>query len=120
MSYLYPRQETLQRTFSSCFALSQPRNGAKPAATKYQARPELYGAYSVVDEAGKKAQKLSQEAAKEFEKVSAKAQAKTGKIELYSREYYAACTFGGILACVSPSPSAPSCHRLTRGEGTRD
>lgn len=44
---------------------------------------------------------LSDEAVKEYEKASAKAQEKAGKIELYSAKYYAACTFGGLLACVS-------------------
>lgn len=48
-----------------------------------------------------KAQELSAEAAKEYEKASKKAQAKAGSIELYSGKYYAACTVGGILACVS-------------------
>jgi solute carrier family 25 (mitochondrial phosphate transporter), member 3 len=38
---------------------------------------------------------------KEFEKASSKVQAKTGGIELYSAKYYASCTLGGILACVS-------------------
>jgi solute carrier family 25 (mitochondrial phosphate transporter), member 3 len=38
---------------------------------------------------------------KEFSKASNAAQAKAGKIELYSAKYYAACTFGGIMACVS-------------------
>ncbi|KAG7138006.1 Mitochondrial phosphate carrier protein 3 like [Verticillium longisporum] len=59
----------------------------------------LYGAYSTVDDVKGKAQKLSSEAAKEFEKASAAAQAKAGRIELYSGRYYAACTFGGLMAC---------------------
>jgi solute carrier family 25 phosphate transporter 3 len=63
----------------------------------------------VVDDAKDKANALSAEAAKEFEKASAKAQAKTGHIELYSAQYYAACTFGGLLACVSRC----SCSCLT-------
>jgi solute carrier family 25 (mitochondrial phosphate transporter), member 3 len=67
----------------------------------YQGQPELYSAFSVVDDTKDKAKKLSDEAAKEFEKASAKVQAKTGKMELYSPGYYAACTFGGLLACVS-------------------
>lgn len=71
--------------------------------TPLQARPELYSAYSVVDDAKGKAQKLSVEATKEFEKASAKAQAKAGHIELYSGKYYAACTIGGLMACVSSS-----------------
>ena len=69
--------------------------------SRYQARPEVYGAFSVVDDTKEKAQKLSAEAAKEFEKASATAQAKTGNIEMYTPKYYAACTFGGLLACVS-------------------
>jgi solute carrier family 25 (mitochondrial phosphate transporter), member 3 len=97
MSHLYPRQETLQSVFSNPILSSRSRGGASP----YQARSELYGAWSVVDDAKNKAQKLSAEAAKEFEKASAKAQSKTGKIELYSGKYYAACTVGGLMACVS-------------------
>lgn len=55
----------------------------------------------MIDDAKKKANALSAEATKEFDKASAAAQAKTGGIELYSANYYAACTFGGLLACVS-------------------
>lgn len=54
----------------------------------------------MVEDAKDKASKLSAEATKEFEKASSAAQAKTGKIELYSGKFYAACTFGGLLACV--------------------
>ncbi|XP_044714900.1 mitochondrial carrier protein [Hirsutella rhossiliensis] len=71
--------------------------GARP--TPYQARPELYGAFSAVDDAKGKANKLGNEAAREFEKASAAAQAKTGKMELYSGKFYAACTVGGLMAC---------------------
>jgi solute carrier family 25 phosphate transporter 3 len=52
-----------------------------------------------VDDAKDKAAKLSNAAVKELEKASSAAQAKTGKIELYSLQYYATCTFGGLLAC---------------------
>ncbi len=93
MSYLYPRQDALQRSFAHPLSFRQ--------RTPYEGRPELYSAYSVVDDAKNKAQKLSAEATKEFEKAAAAAQAKTGSIELYSAKYYAACTFGGTLACVS-------------------
>jgi len=47
-----------------------------------------------------KAQAFSAEAQKELQKASAAAQAKTGDIEIYSAKYYAACTFGGLIACV--------------------
>ena len=81
-----------------------PRYG-KP--TPYQARPELYGAFSVVDDTKDKAKQLSAEAQKEFDKAVAKAKPATGKMELYSGSYYAACTFGGLLACVSSIPKYP-------------
>ena len=104
MSYLYPRQDALQKTFASPAALGQSQHGVKARSTPYQARPELYGAWSVVDDAKSKANKLGAEATKEFEKASAAAQSKAGKIELYSGKYYAACTFGGLMACVCPLP----------------
>lgn len=97
MSHLFPRPETLQGSIYTPMAVKRP--SSKP--TPYQARPELFGAFSVVEDAKDKAQKLSAEATKEFEKASAAAQSKTGKIELYSGRYYAACTFGGLMACVS-------------------
>ncbi|EON97947.1 putative mitochondrial phosphate carrier protein 2 protein [Phaeoacremonium minimum UCRPA7] len=99
MSYLYPRQDALQKTFASPAALGQSQHGVKARSTPYQARPELYGAWSVVDDAKSKTNKLGAEATKEFEKASAAAQSKAGKIELYSGKYYAACTFGGLMAC---------------------
>lgn len=95
MSHLYPRYEVLQKTFPS-----QSRDGASPQpskATPYQARMDLYSAYSTIED---KAKKLSAEATAEFNKATS--HPKTAQIELYSGKYYAACTFGGILACVSP------------------
>ena len=97
MAPLIPSMETLQGTIYTPMAMRTRQTGP----TRYQARPELYGAFSVVDDTKEKAQKLSAEAAKEFEKASATAQAKTGNIEMYTPKYYAACTFGGLLACVS-------------------
>jgi solute carrier family 25 phosphate transporter 3 len=71
-----------------------------PAPSRYRAREELYPVWSAVDDAKAKAAKLGDTATKEFEKASSAAQAKAGKIELYSAKYYAACTFGGLMACV--------------------
>jgi solute carrier family 25 phosphate transporter 3 len=85
---------------------------ANTGRTPYQARPELYSAYSVVDDAKDKAKKLSDEATREFEKASSKAQAKAGKIELFSPKYYAACTIGGLMACVSPFVPIASWKKL--------
>lgn len=108
MSLLFPSQNTLHNAFHPAVpfgrytATPQPRSSAlNQNATPLQAQPELYSAWSVVDDAKVKAEQLSAEASKEFEKASAKAQAKAGHIELYSAKYYAACTFGGLLACVS-------------------
>lgn len=103
MSHLFPNNRMLQQSFApppnEHLRPKQPRSKATPS----QARPELYVAYSVVDDAKDKAKKLSAEAQHEFDKASKTAQAKSGKIELYSPNYYAACTFGGLLACVSVS-----------------
>ncbi|KAB5579873.1 mitochondrial carrier domain-containing protein [Coniochaeta sp. 2T2.1] len=92
---LYPRQEVLQHTFGNPALFRQSHD--KP--TPYQARPELYGAYSVVDDAKNKAHKLSDEATREFNAASQKAQATVGGIPLYSGKYYATCTIGGMMAC---------------------
>lgn len=111
MSTLYPKFETLQQAFGSPYSLARQRNAPTPkpsGATPYQAQPELYYAYSVVDDAKDKAKKLSAEAQKDFDAASKKAQAATGKIELYSGKYYAACTFGGLLACVSYISYSPN------------
>jgi solute carrier family 25 phosphate transporter 3 len=101
MPLLFPTQGTLHDVFHSSLPFGLPQRSAEPQRTPLQARSELYPAWSIVDDAKNKASKLSAEAAKEFEKASAKAQAKAGKIELYTPKYYAACTFGGLLACVS-------------------
>jgi len=107
MALLFPTQGTLHDVFhpSVPFGRSAPTNTRpNPGPSKrtpLQARTELFPTWSAVDDAKKKANALSAEATKEFEKASAKAQAKAGHIELYSAKYYAACTFGGLLACVS-------------------
>jgi solute carrier family 25 phosphate transporter 3 len=72
---LFPYHEALQQTCGSSYGRS--RTQCKPNAsgpTTYQARLELYPAYSAVDDAKNKAHKLSEEAAREFDKASHKAQ----------------------------------------------
>lgn len=64
-----------------------------------QKRP-IFSAWAAADQVKDKATELSDKAVAEYEKASNKAQAKVGGIELYSAKYYAACTVGGILACV--------------------
>jgi solute carrier family 25 phosphate transporter 3 len=102
MPLLFPSQDILHDVFHTSVPFG--RAASRPVEqnrSPRQARSELFPAWSVVDDAKNKANALSAEAAKEFEKASAKAQAKTGHIEMYTAKYYAACTFGGLLACVS-------------------
>jgi len=99
MGLLFPTQSTLHDVFHSSVPIGRAKTPLEHQRTPLQARSELYPTWSVVDDAKKKANALSTEAAKELDKASAKAQAKAGHIELYSPKYYAACTFGGLLAC---------------------
>jgi solute carrier family 25 phosphate transporter 3 len=92
MPSLYPSVDALNSVFNSS-------SSAQPKRTPLQADTSLFPTWSVVDDAKGKAKALSAEAAREFEVASAKAQAKTGHIELYSPKYYAACTVGGLFAC---------------------
>lgn len=116
MPLLFPTQDTLHNLFPATGAIPRPSkidndiNTSQAKRTPLQARSEFYPAWSVVDDAKNKANALSAEATKEFEKASAKAQAKAGHIELYSPKYYAACTFGGLLACVSSCTSDYHLH----------
>lgn len=93
---LFPSQDSVRQSFGS--PLPQPSSKSGP--TPYAARSELYGAWSVVEDAKDKAKKFSNEAQAEFDKASAKAKPKPGTIELYSGQYYAACVVGGLMACV--------------------
>ncbi|KFY64238.1 hypothetical protein V496_03384 [Pseudogymnoascus sp. VKM F-4515 (FW-2607)] len=80
-------------------AIPLPNIGRAQQRVPIAARAELFPTWSTIDDAKSKAKALSDEAAREFEKASAKAQEKTGHIQLYSGKYYAACSFGGLLAC---------------------
>lgn len=87
MVIMFPSPSALAGVFASQHPLTRPKS-QPTAATPIRREP--FPAWSAVDDvksAGKEA--------------SRKAQAKTGQIELYSPKYYAACTFGGLLACVS-------------------
>lgn len=90
---LFPTQAAIQQSFLPTSPFYKPEPTPHP-----QKRP-IFSAWSAADTVKDKAQELGAEAAKEYEKASQKAQAKAGKIELYSGKYYAACTVGGILAC---------------------
>lgn len=103
MSIVFPGTGALHNSFSSSNPLTVLQQKTQQSLrTKYEARSELYGAWSVSEDAKAKANQLSDKAVKDFDKASAAARAKTGQIEMYSPKFYAACTFGGLLACVSP------------------
>jgi solute carrier family 25 phosphate transporter 3 len=105
MPLLFPSQDTLYDVFHPPIPFGRPTKTSqvlpapKPRQSRQQTITSLYTTWSVVEDAKDKANALSAEATKEFEKASAKAQAKAGHIELYSAKYYAACTFGGLMAC---------------------
>lgn len=61
-----------------------------------------FPAYSVIEDTKSKTDAMTKEASREFNTASQKAQSATGKIEPWSGKYYAACTVGGLLACVRP------------------
>ncbi|TGZ81992.1 MC family mitochondrial carrier protein [Ascodesmis nigricans] len=90
---LFPSITTLSSTFSA--ATSTPRRDPLPQKSYSQ----YYPIASVTEDVKNKAHTLSEEAQRELAKASKEVQAKTGHIELYSPKYYAACTFGGLLAC---------------------
>lgn len=97
----FPGTGALYSSFSSSNPVTLLQQKTRPPLrSKYEARSELYGTWSVSEDARAKANQLSDKAVNEFDKASAAAQAKTGQIEMYSPKFYAACTFGGLLACV--------------------
>ena len=100
MPSLYPSQSAIKEAFSPSLPSLYPQPHSKAPAT-HPSKPR-YIAWS----ASETAASLSQEAQAELKKASAAAQAKTGQIELYSAKYYAACTLGGLIACVCISGEA--------------
>ena len=88
MSFLFPSTSTLSATFGN--ATPYRFNKPTPAPrSPYQARSHLYPSWDVAEDAKNKAGELSDAAQKELNKASEAAQAKVGKIELYSGKYYA-------------------------------
>lgn len=110
MPSLFPGLRALSDAFASSLPPYPPTNTEQRAKSNNLARSELYSAWSVADDAKAKTAQLSDAAVKEFNKASDAAQAKAGKIELYSAKYYAACTFGGLLACVGTKQCTRDTH----------
>lgn len=100
LTMLFPTS-SIHEVFSCRHPLTAVRSQepkSKPLLVKTP-RPQ-FPIWSATEDAKGKANALSEEAQREIKKASAAAQAKTGQIELYSAKYYAACTFGGLIACV--------------------
>lgn len=108
MPLLYPTQCILQEVFSPQLPLGRSKAAPEGAVISDRVSPSnRFSAWSAADDIKSKANALSEEAQKELAMASSKAQAKAGKIELYSPKFYAACTFGGLLACVGHRQSNP-------------
>ncbi|QIW96403.1 hypothetical protein AMS68_001921 [Peltaster fructicola] len=90
---LFPAISALGATFGH----ATPYATAK--RTPLQARTDLYPSWNVTEDAKQKTQQLSQAAKNELSKATAAIAPQKGALQLYSKEYYAACTFGGLMAC---------------------
>lgn len=95
MPTIFPTASALHSQFSN----SSPSSFLQPRRTPREAPLNAWTAWSTTDDVKAKAAAVSDKAVAEFEKASSKAQAKVGGIELFSPKYYAACTFGGLMAC---------------------
>ena len=95
---LFPPLSAVNEVFSPLTPAKSQELAPKSLHT--QSTSPKFSVWSVVEDAKSKANVLSEEAQREIQKASAAAQAKTGQLELYSAQYYAACTFGGLVACV--------------------
>ncbi|KAL4939444.1 hypothetical protein BDV06DRAFT_198858 [Aspergillus oleicola] len=91
----FPSEDALSNALSAQHPMNRQQQVSETA--KMQRKP--FSTWNVIDDIEKKADALGKEAAREYEFASQKAQAKAGKIEPWSAKYYAACTFGGLLAC---------------------
>ncbi|MCJ1354641.1 MAG: hypothetical protein MMC33_004630 [Icmadophila ericetorum] len=99
MPFLYPSQSTLHTAFSTQSLFARGPSDIKASTPSKLAPKNIFNTLSAVDDAKSKAGQLTAEAQKELEKAGSAVRAKTGQIELYSLNYYAACTLGGLLAC---------------------
>lgn len=101
MPIIFPAQNTLCEVFRSSSPFSRPNS--KAPIREHPLKSPIFSAWSAVDTVKDKTGQLGNEAARNFEKASSIAQQKAGNIELFSPKYYAACTIGGLLACVRSS-----------------
>lgn len=115
MPLLFPTQGTLSDAFSSKLPFGQAESILQSNQRSAEASlTHPYSTWSASENIKNKADALSKEAASELRRSSQAVQAKTGKIELHSAKYYAACTFGGLVACVGFLPEYPD-HFVAHG-----
>ena len=101
MPSILPSQETLSGALAPQSPPAKSNKGlAELTPANKQQRP-LFGAWSVIEDVKHAAEKVEKAAAKDFDKASTKVQSKTGHIEPWTAKYYASCTVGGLMACVS-------------------
>ena len=109
LTMIFPTSSAINEVFSRRHPLTAARSqdsNLKPLQIK--SASSRFSIWSVSEDAKSKANALSEEAQREIQKASAAAQAKTGQIELYSTKYYAACIFGGLVACVGIAETTAS------------
>lgn len=94
MPGLFPTASALSANFTSPIA-----NPRASGASRYQARTDLYQSWNITEDAKQKTAELSSAAKTELSKATDKVGVKTGGLELYSKEFYASATFGGLMAC---------------------
>lgn len=98
---MFPSQSVVRSAFAAQQPLHQRKAEPKRPVAAVPAHGDIFPAWSVTEDAKEKARGLTDELSREFNVASQKVQAKTGHIEPWSAKYYASCTFGGLLACVS-------------------
>ena len=97
---LFPTLNAINEVFSSRHPPTASRSQDSTLESFQIKSAPHFPVWSVTEDAKNKANVLSEEARREIQKASAATHAKTGQTELYSAKYYAACTFGGLVACV--------------------
>jgi solute carrier family 25 phosphate transporter 3 len=83
MPSLFPSFTALSAVFSS----KTVSTDTEQKQSSYDSPRSRYQVWSVIEDTERKASDLSQAAANEYQKASSIAQAKAGKIELYSGKY---------------------------------
>lgn len=114
MPLLFPTQGTLSDAFSPRLPFGSDPSRQEPAL---KTEPDRYPAWSRVESPKSRAGTLGEEARTELKKASHTGQGREGDIELHSANYYATCTFGGLIACVGSVVERYLAGQLTHEAG---